>query len=85
MDKAFHSVSRGLLLITLGVIFLLGNYNILNSNFWRNSITFWPIILILSGVALFFNRRIPLSLVLTIFLLGLVIFSMTVGTITFGI
>jgi len=79
MRKAFDSISRGLLLITIGVIFFLLNYNILSWNFWYNVVDLWPLILILAGLGLLFSRRIPLSAVLLVFLLSMVAYSMVVG------
>jgi len=79
MRKTFDSVSRGLLLITLGVIFFLLNYDILSWNFWLHVADLWPLILILAGIGLLFSRRIPLSAVLLVFLLSMVGYSMAVG------
>jgi len=79
MRKVFDSISRGLLLITIGVIFFLLNYNILSWNFWYNVVDLWPLILILAGIGLLFSRRIPLSAVLVVFLLSMVGYSMVMG------
>lgn len=79
MRRAFDSISRGLLLITIGVIFFLLNYNILSWNFWFHVADLWPLILILAGIGLLFSRRIPLSAVLLVFLLSMVGYSMVVG------
>lgn len=79
MRKVFDSISRGLLLITIGVIFFLLNYNILSWGFWFHVADLWPLILILAGIGLLFSRRIPLSAVLLVFLLSMVGYSLVVG------
>lgn len=79
MRKVFGSISRGLLLITIGVIFFLLNYDILSWGFWLHVADLWPLILILAGIGLLFSRRIPLSAVLLVFLLSMVAYSMAVG------
>jgi len=79
MRKVFNAISRGLLLITLGVIFFLLNYDVLSWNFWYHVVDLWPLILILAGIGLLFSRRIPLSAVLLVFLLSMVVYSIVVG------
>lgn len=79
MRRVFDSVSRGFLLILIGVIFFLVNFGILSWGFWSNVIDLWPLILILAGIGLLFNRRIPFSAVLLVFLLILVGYSITFG------
>ncbi|MCO1599981.1 LiaF transmembrane domain-containing protein [Desulfosporosinus nitroreducens] len=79
MKRVFDSVSRGLLLITMGVIFFLLNYGFLSWNLWAHVLDLWPLILILAGIGLLFNRRIPLSAILLIFLLSMVGYSLVVG------
>lgn len=79
MRKVFGSISRGLLLITIGVIFFLLNYDILSWGFWLHVADLWPLILILAGIGLLFSRRIPLSAVLLVFLLSMVAYSMVMG------
>jgi len=79
MRKVFNSISRGLLLITIGVIFFLLNYDILSWSFWLYAADLWPLILILAGIGLLFSRRIPLSAVLLVFLLSMVGYSMVMG------
>ena len=79
MRRVFDSISRGLLLITIGVIFFLLNYGILSWGFWLHVVELWPLILILAGIGLLFSRRIPLSAVLLVFLLSMVGYSMVVG------
>ena len=79
MRKVFNSVSRGLLLISIGVIVFLLNYDILSWGFWFHVADLWPLILILAGIGLLFSRRIPLSAVLLVFLLSMVAYSMVVG------
>ncbi|MDA8228474.1 MAG: DUF5668 domain-containing protein [Desulfitobacterium hafniense] len=79
MKNYLSSICRGLVLITLGGIFLLINFGALSWGVWLNVIDLWPLILILAGVALFFNRRIPFSAVVLVFLLVLLGFSLTFG------
>ena len=79
MRRAFDSISRGLLLIAIGVIFFLLNYGILSWGFWLHVVELWPLILILAGIGLLFSRRIPLSTVLLVFLLSMVGYSLLVG------
>lgn len=79
MRRAFDSISRGLLLIAIGVIFFLLNYGILSWGFWLHVVELWPLILILAGIGLLFSRRIPLSAVLLVFLLSMVGYSLVVG------
>lgn len=62
MKHSLQTVSNGLFLIFLGVVFLLINYGILAWNFWWSIGNFWPVILIVVGLGLVFNRRVPLSL-----------------------
>lgn len=79
MKRVFDSISRGLLLISIGVIFFLLNYNILAWSFWFHVADLWPLILILAGIGLLFSRRIPLSAVLLVFILSMVGYSLVVG------
>lgn len=80
MRSVLESVSRGLLLIVLGVIFFLNNFGYLPWGFWLNAADLWPLLLILGGIGLFFSRKIPMSTVLVIFLIFLVGYSMIFGT-----
>ncbi|GAB6171816.1 DUF5668 domain-containing protein [Paradesulfitobacterium aromaticivorans] len=80
MRRVVESISRGLLLIVLGVIFFLINFGVLSWGFWMNVAELWPLLLILGGIALFFGKRIPMSSVLVIFLIFLVGYSMVFGT-----
>ncbi|HBV89112.1 DUF5668 domain-containing protein [Desulfosporosinus sp.] len=79
MRRISDSLSRGLLLIALGIIFFLLNYGYLSWGLWTHVIDLWPLILILAGIGLLFNQRIPISTVLLIFLLSMVVYSMVVG------
>lgn len=79
MRSVFTSISRGLLLIAIGVIFFLLNYGVLSWSFWFHVADLWPLILILAGIGLLFSRRIPLSAVLLVFLLSMVGYSMVMG------
>ncbi|WP_407308425.1 LiaI-LiaF-like domain-containing protein [Desulfosporosinus sp. SB140] len=79
MRRGFDPISRGLLLITLGIVFLLINYGLLSWSFWVHVVDLWPLILILAGIGLLFNRRIPFSAVLLVFLLCMVVYSLVLG------
>ncbi|MHB1404405.1 MAG: hypothetical protein ACYCV0_02280 [Desulfitobacteriaceae bacterium] len=80
MRRVFESISRGLLLIVLGIIFFLINFGVLSWGFWWNVAELWPLLLILGGIGLFFSKRVPMSSVLVIFLIILVGYSMVFGT-----
>ena len=79
MRRAFDSISRGILLIVLGLIFILINYGYLHWSFWTNVADLWPLLLVLAGVGLLLNRHIPFSAVLVVFLLILTGYSVTYG------
>ncbi|ODA39038.1 DUF5668 domain-containing protein [Desulfosporosinus sp. BG] len=79
MRRAFDSISRGLLLITIGVIFFLLNYGILSWSFWFHVVELWPLVLILAGIGLLFSRKIPFSAVLLVFILSIAGYSLAVG------
>lgn len=79
MRQVVDSVFRGLFLIILGVVFFLNTYGFLPWGFWMNIIDLWPLILIVAGIALFFNKRVPFSAVLVVFLLALVGYSFFQG------
>lgn len=79
MKRIVESVSRGTLLILLGIIFLLINFNYLSWGFWWNVVDLWPLILIMAGVALFFGKYVPFSAVLSVFLIVLMGYSMIFG------
>lgn len=79
MKRTFDSISRGMLLISLGVVFFLLNYGKLSWNFWLNVIDLWPLILIFAGIGLLLSRRIPFSTILLIFLLSMVGYSLVMG------
>ncbi|MHB1652257.1 MAG: LiaI-LiaF-like domain-containing protein [Desulfitobacteriaceae bacterium] len=79
MRRMFDSVSRGLLLISIGIVFLLINFGILSWGFWFSAVDLWPLLLILLGIGLLFSKRVPFSAVLLVFLLILVGYSMTFG------
>lgn len=80
MRQAVDSVFKGIFLILLGLVFFANMYGFLPWNFWINVIDLWPLLLIVAGIALFFNKRIPFSAVLVVFLLGLVGYSYVLGS-----
>jgi hypothetical protein len=71
-----ETMSHGLLLIGIGVLFLLMNFGLLPRDFWNVAVTFWPLILVLMGVGLFFRQCIPFSLVLLLFLAAVAVLSL---------
>lgn len=79
MNRVFDNLSRGLLLITMGIIFLLHNYGYLSWRLWVHVVELWPLILVLAGIGLLFNRRIPFSTILLIFILSMVGYSLLVN------
>ncbi len=82
MKFTFRTISNGLFLIFLGVVFLLFNYGVLNWNFFSSFVNFWPVVLIVIGLGLILNRRIPISfafLVLGLVMLGMSIFLPSVS------
>lgn len=84
MRRVVDSVFRGLFLIILGIVFFLNIYGFLPWGFWMNVVDLWPLILIVAGVALFFNKRVPFSAVLVVFLLALVGYSFVQGVPDYG-
>ncbi|MHB8124128.1 MAG: LiaI-LiaF-like domain-containing protein [Desulfitobacteriaceae bacterium] len=79
MRTTFVSVSRGLLFVCLGVIFFLINFGVLSWSFWISVVDLWPLILILLGIGLLFNKRLPFSTILLVFLIALAGYSMIFG------
>lgn len=79
MFHRLESLSRGFLFITLGIVFFLNTYGILPWDFWINVVNLWPLLLIFGGIALLFNRRIPFTTVLLVFLVVLVGYSFIPG------
>lgn len=80
MRHVVESVSKGLFFIVLGIVFFLNTYGILPWGFWFNVIDLWPLLLILGGIALLFNKRIPFSTVLLVFLIVLTGYSLLPGS-----
>ncbi|HWQ88454.1 MAG TPA: DUF5668 domain-containing protein [Desulfitobacteriaceae bacterium] len=79
MKTFWANVSRGLLFICLGVIFILINFGILSWSFWLSVLDLWPLILILLGIGLLFNKQLPFSTILLVFLIALVGYSLIFG------
>lgn len=84
MGQKMDTVFTGLFLIALGVVFFANMYGFLPWNFWINLIDLWPLVLIIAGIALFFNKRVPFSAVLLVFLLVLVGYSFLLTGNSFG-
>ncbi|HVJ49587.1 LiaI-LiaF-like domain-containing protein [Desulfitobacterium sp.] len=79
MRHVVESLSQGFLFIVLGIVFFLNTYGILSWSFWINVVDLWPLLFILGGIALLFNKRIPFSTVLLVFLIVLVGYSFVPG------
>ena len=79
MKIVWATISRGLLFICLGVIFFLINFGILSWSFWLSVLDLWPLILILLGIGLLFNKQLPLSTILLVFLIALAGYSLIFG------
>lgn len=79
MKRMSDSISQGLLLIVVGVIFFLINYGKMSWHFWLNVIELWPLILIFAGIGLLLTRRIAFSAILLAFLLSVVLYSFVMG------
>lgn len=65
-----------LILITIGLIFLLNNFNIVSWDVWATIWRFWPVLIIISGLSLIFGRtRIGgiVTLLVSLILIALVI------------
>ncbi len=77
MSSQWRYVSRGLLLILIGGIFLLLNMGLLPATFWWNALSWWPLVLIIPGIALLFGRRIPFSLTVAVLLAAALALSLT--------
>jgi hypothetical protein len=57
MEERRHGLIGPLILITIGVLFLLVNLNLLAPSFWGIAARFWPLLLILIGLDLIIGRR----------------------------
>jgi len=51
-----NRVIWGIVLVFIGIILLLENFNIIEF-YWRNVWSFWPVVLIISGVNILFNKN----------------------------
>ncbi|MBI2955630.1 MAG: hypothetical protein HYY30_15045 [Chloroflexi bacterium] len=89
-SEVTHKVRRGsfvgpLILITIGVLFLLGNLGYLSWGFWQSLLRFWPVILILFGVEVLFGRSWPWvgAITAVVVLAGVTVFAaLTAGEIS---
>ncbi len=79
MRNLFDSLSRGFLLIVVGLIFLLINFGLLPWSFWLSVVDLWPLLLILIGIAFLFKKKVPFSAVLLVFLLVIAGYSLVFG------
>lgn len=51
-----NRVMWGIILLFVGFVLLLENFNVIQF-YWRNVWSFWPVVLIISGVNILFNRN----------------------------
>ncbi|WP_442588690.1 LiaF transmembrane domain-containing protein [Pedobacter sp. AW31-3R] len=51
-----NRVMWGIILLFVGIVLLLENFNIIEF-YWRNVWSFWPVVLIISGVNILFNKN----------------------------
>lgn len=77
MNPDWRSVSRGLFLIALGVVFLLMNLGLLSWTFWMELGYWWPVLLVILGIGVLFKRHVPFSFVLLVSLLVILALSLT--------
>jgi hypothetical protein len=75
-----NNIFPGMLLIVVGVIFLGFNYNLIRFDYtFRQVASFWPLLLILGGLAVLFNERRsfynPVTALLVAFAIPLAIYS----------
>ena len=69
--KKYRISIWGIILVFVGVVLLLQNFNILPWGLWAMLWTFWPVILILIGLNIIIGRRKPwLSAFLVLAVLG---------------
>lgn len=57
MERRRPSLIGPLLLITIGVLFLLANLNVLPLSFWEIAARYWPLIFVLIGLEIIFGRQ----------------------------
>lgn len=62
-----------LILVALGIIFLLNNFGLLPWNIWLSLWRFWPVLLILIGLEIFFGRSASWKTFAILFLLIFII------------
>ena len=79
-QKAHHIPIFGILLLFLGVIFLLQNFNVLPWGLWETLWRFWPVLIIIIGLSILLRRWNPwlvstLVLVLLFTCLGIAIWQ----------
>lgn len=69
---------EGVLLIGLGVLLLLNMLGTIPWSIWANVLHYWPILLIVAGVAVVFRQRVPFFGLIALFLLIAVLLSVTI-------
>lgn len=78
MEKTGRKVFSSAVLIFLGIIFLLNNFNLLPRFIWFAYIRFWPIYLIVIGLRLLFPQKAGLGVLALLLALVLpLVFSIT--------
>lgn len=72
--KRYRGFSCGFILIALGFILLLNNFNILPWEVWSFLWRLWPVFLVLWGLEILFGEAIAGEVILSLLTLGVVIF-----------
>lgn len=72
-------LGSGLLLVALGIVAMLINYDYLAWDLFTNMVDLWPVLLILAGISLVWAKRVAWSMVFLVFLLILVVYYMLFG------
>lgn len=65
----------GLLLVIIGAVLLMNSLGILPWSIWYGLWRFWPLLLIIAGISLLFNRSIPFTALLCLALVAMLVAS----------
>jgi hypothetical protein len=77
MNTRYRSLFWPILLIGVGIIWLLGNLNIIQPDSLYNLVQFWPVLLIIAGLDILFGRRWPwFGALLGLLLIAFIIFAL---------
>ena len=64
-------IFTGLLIVALGVVLLLNTYGILTWSVWYQVGKFWPVLLIICGILIFFDKSLlPMGIIILILGIG---------------